>query len=1011
MKKNILIAFLICFLATSKLFAATPTLISGAGVMGTAKSGFAGAVITINGTGFTGTTVVKFGDVAVASFTVVSDIRIDAVVSASGNSGLIYVENPSGSVISNYPFTYLPTTQNPLVEGDVLINKVYNADDTNGSGDAVEILVVKDHADLRGLYIKDWRPGKNGGLLTFFFREIPLFSDVRAGTLIVARSSSTTSDAAFSSINDFNLDLGLKDLNYFFAGNASASAADNFDIGSDDILSLQKGASGNTGIMAMIGSGPTVVNLLAPLPTANQSSFNSGIYTRLNGSATVTPGKFVYVTNRNSILADYKHVGATAGTNYVAADNADRIKSNVTVNDDLIPTALVLGQPNNLTNAIYINSLREGVAGPTILSFTPTSETAGNTVTIIGTNFTGTTLVKFGGVAALSFIVTSATEIKAVVGVGASGEVSVTNTIATAKLAGFTYIPALVPAITSFSPTSAAAGDLVIINGTNLNIGTSSVKFGGVEALSYNVISATKIEAIVNQNSLSGSVSVSTYGGAASLAGFTAIAAPVPTITSFTPTSAGENAIVTITGTGLNTVNAVSFGGKAAVSFNKVSSTVVTAVVSKGFSGDISVTTLGGVATKSGFTYTGPLLTSFTPLAAGAGTTVTITGTGFTNATAVSFGGVAAASFQVVSATSITAVVGLGASGNVSVTTPLGSISLAGFTFILAPIISSFSPLATGKGNSVIINGQNFTNASSVTFGGIVATSFVVNSATKITAIVGTGASGAVGVVTPGGSASLAGFTFIQPPTVTAFTPTSTIAGATVTITGSNFIGASSVKFGGTEAASFTVESATSITAVLPIDALSGKVSVTTLGGEASLDGFVFILPPIIKSVISNYASEGSSVKITGLNFDNASDVRFGGIRAKSYTVISSTVIVAVVGEGGSGSVSVTTVGGTAILPGFTFILGRGGLLVHNVLTPNGDGKNDTWIVENLSLYPVNRVKIFNEAGKQVYAKDYYDNEWDGTYNGEPLPAGNYMYVIILSNNLPSQKGYITLIR
>jgi gliding motility-associated-like protein len=891
---------------------------------------------------------------------------------------------------------FTPVKPNTLAEGSVVINKLYNSTGANGVDDVVEILVVQDHSDLRSLYIKDFQANKNGGAIGYFFKEVAFWSDVRSGTVIVLRNNTTSSDVtANPQTNDFNLDIGLLDQNYILPGNASTTIF--FDINGDNMVSLQKSISGTTSPISILGGGPQL-----------GLSFGASVYFRLNDPIIAGPGTFTYAVNPTSTITDYRHAGTSSGT-YVY--DANKTKSNVTLNDDPTPIALKLGEPNNITNATYINSLRDVIAAPTITSFTPTTEKTGNTVTITGTNFTGTTTVKFGGVDAISFIVNSDTEIKAVVGVGASGDVSVTNARTTGKLAGFTYIPSLVPTITSFSPTSAAPGDLVTINGTNLNIGTSSVKFGGVEALSFLVISATKIEAIVNQNTLSGSVSVTTFGGTANLSGFTAIGAPVPTITSFTPTNAGENATVTITGTGFNTTNKVTFGGKAAVSFNKVSATVVTAVVSKGFSGDIVLTTLGGDATKAGFTYTGPLLTSFTPQAAGAGTTVTITGTGFTNATAVSFGNVAVASFQVVSATSITAVVGAGASGNVTVTTPLGSITLAGFTFIPAPIISSFSPLSTGKGNSVIINGQNFTNATSVTFGGTGATSFVVNSATKITAIVGTGASGGVGVVTPGGSASLAGFTFIQPPTVTAFTPTSSIAGETVTITGTNFTSTTSVKFGGSEAASFTIESATTITAKLPIDALSGKVSVTTLGGEASLDGFTFILPPIIKSIISNYASEGSSVKITGLNFDNASDVRFGGVRAKSFTIISSTVIVAVVGEGGSGSVSVTTIGGTAIIPGFTFIQGRGSLLVHNVLTPNGDGKNDTWIIENLSLYPINRVKIFNEAGKQVYTKDYYDNEWDGTYNGEPLPAGNYMYVIILSNNLPSQKGYITLIR
>lgn len=76
-----------------------------------------------------------------------------------------------------------------------------------------------------------------------------------------------------------------------------------------------------------------------------------------------------------------------------------------------------------------------------------------------------------------------------------------------------------------------------------------------------------------------------------------------------------------------------------------------------------------------------PIISSFAPTSGAIGTTVTITGINLTGATAVSFGGTAAASFTVNSSTSITAVVALGSSGTVSITTPGGTASKAGFTF------------------------------------------------------------------------------------------------------------------------------------------------------------------------------------------------------------------------------------------------------------------------------------------------------------------------------------------
>lgn len=90
-----------------------------------------------------------------------------------------------------------------------------------------------------------------------------------------------------------------------------------------------------------------------------------------------------------------------------------------------------------------------------------------------------------------------------------------------------------------------------------------------------------------------------------------------------------------------------------------------------------------------------PSVSSFTPTTAGTGATVIITGTNFTGATAVSFGGVAASSFTVVNATTITAIIGAGATGSTSVTTANGTASLAGFTFTSPP------PLPTGLAFSI----------------------------------------------------------------------------------------------------------------------------------------------------------------------------------------------------------------------------------------------------------------------------------------------------------------------
>jgi FG-GAP-like repeat/IPT/TIG domain/FG-GAP repeat len=180
-------------------------------------------------------------------------------------------------------------------------------------------------------------------------------------------------------------------------------------------------------------------------------------------------------------------------------------------------------------------------------------------------------------------------------------------------------------------------------------------------------------------------------------------------------------------------------------------------------------------------------IVSFIPNIGNTGTVVTITGTYFTGATAVSFGGVPASSFTVDSPTSITAVVGSGATGNVNVTTPYGSVSLTGFNYTAIPLISSFAPIAAGTGVPVTITGNNFLGTTAVSFGGTPAASFTVVSPTTITAVVGSGVSGSVNIVTPLGTASLPGFTYTVQPTITSFAPVSGPIGTSVTITGTNF--------------------------------------------------------------------------------------------------------------------------------------------------------------------------------------------------------------------------------
>ena len=147
-----------------------------------------------------------------------------------------------------------------------------------------------------------------------------------------------------------------------------------------------------------------------------------------------------------------------------------------------------------------------------------------------------------------------------------------------------------------------------------------------------------------------------------------------------------------------------------------------------------------------------PTISSFTPTTSGSGTTVTITGTNLSGTSAVSIGGTSASLVTVVDANTVTALVGSGSTGTISLTTSGGTANSAGtFTFIPAPTISSFTPTNGCTGTTVILTGTGFTGATAVSFGGTAATSFTVNSDTQISAVYGNGTTGKIAVTTAGG--------------------------------------------------------------------------------------------------------------------------------------------------------------------------------------------------------------------------------------------------------------------
>ncbi len=85
--------------------------------------------------------------------------------------------------------------------------------------------------------------------------------------------------------------------------------------------------------------------------------------------------------------------------------------------------------------------------------------------------------------------------------------------------------------------------------------------------------------------------------------------------------------------------------------------------------------------------------------------------------------------------------------------------------------------------------------------------------------------------------------------------------------------------------------------------------------------------------------------------------------------------------------------------------------VVPNAFSPNGDAINDTWIIDNLALYPEHRLQIYNRYGQLLYDTKQYTTPWNGTIKGTPMPVGTYYYVITLGSKRAPKKGSVSIIR
>jgi gliding motility-associated-like protein len=85
---------------------------------------------------------------------------------------------------------------------------------------------------------------------------------------------------------------------------------------------------------------------------------------------------------------------------------------------------------------------------------------------------------------------------------------------------------------------------------------------------------------------------------------------------------------------------------------------------------------------------------------------------------------------------------------------------------------------------------------------------------------------------------------------------------------------------------------------------------------------------------------------------------------------------------------------------------------IYNVFSPNGDGVNDQWIINDLQYYPNCTVDIYNRYGQQIYFSRGYSHPWDGSYKGQAVPTGSYYYIINPNDGTANKfAGSLTVMR
>jgi hypothetical protein len=547
------------------------------------------------------------------------------------------------------------------------------------------------------------------------------------------------------------------------------------------------------------------------------------------------------------------------------------------------------------------------VPPPAITTLSPASGPVGAVVTITGTSFgtvdqlSGVTFNGTGGPLAAMLTAWSDTAVRAIVPVGAiNGPLTLTRADGRFTTKPFTVAA---PSITSLTPSSGTPGTAVTLAGTNLGTAAGTVTFtatgGGTVDAPVTSWSATTVKVSVPFGAVTGNLTLTTADGQIATKPFTV---PTPTLTSFSPLSGAVGVTVTLNGANfgpyVGDVSFTSAGGLVPAPIVGWTTGIVKVLVPAGaITGDVTLTTADGRATSpKRFTVPNPAITGLTPSSAAVGVLVTLTGTAF-GATEgqIQFNGVAEAAFVTAwTDTTVKVYVPAGAAtGALTLTTYDGKSATRTFT-APTPALTSLTPSSGTPGTAVTLTGTALGAAiGTVSFtaaaGGTLDAPITAWSDTSVKVTVPAGAAtGPLTLTTADGKPVTRTFS-VPAATLTGIMPTGAAGGVPVTLTGTN-LGAlvGQVEFAGGALGTIVAWSPTTVKVLVPVEASSGALTLTTADGRTATK--LFTVPnPAITSLAPTSGTVGLPVTLTGTGFGAyVGDVTFTGEAGEVFAPITA---------------------------------------------------------------------------------------------------------------------------